>query len=125
MALVPTTASLEIASPPDAHVGPARTEAPVGPGEIVGGRDGALALGSAQVTETLVTLAEPTVPDPLATEQAWPEGLVATVTAKDPPWATAVAKVKAPLALTLRLSPPLSWRTTVPEERPETVPPMV
>ena len=34
-----------------------------------------------QVTATLVTLAEPTVPVPLPTVQVWPEGWVITVTA--------------------------------------------
>ena len=33
-----------------------------------------------QATATLVTLAEPTVPDPLETVQACPDGLVFTVT---------------------------------------------
>ena len=33
-----------------------------------------------QETATLVTLAEPTVPDPLDTVQDWPDGLVSTVT---------------------------------------------
>ena len=33
-----------------------------------------------QETATLVTLAEPIVPEPLATVQAWPDGLVFTVT---------------------------------------------
>ena len=33
-----------------------------------------------QVTATLVTLAEPTVPDPLDTVQVWPGGFVFTVT---------------------------------------------
>jgi hypothetical protein len=33
-----------------------------------------------QVTATLVTPADPTVPDPLATEQVCPAGLVFTVT---------------------------------------------
>ena len=33
-----------------------------------------------QLTATLVTLAEPTVPLPLATVQVWPLGLVLTVT---------------------------------------------
>ncbi len=33
-----------------------------------------------QVTETLVMLAVPTVPEPLVTVQVWPVGLVATLT---------------------------------------------
>ncbi len=33
-----------------------------------------------QVTTTLVMSADPTVPDPLATEQVWPAGLACTVT---------------------------------------------
>src|ERR1700730_575618 len=77
-----------------------------------------------QETATLVTLAAAMVPEPLETEQDWPEGLVCTVTLYGVPSASAVAKVKGPLALTLRLSPPLSCSTTVPDS-PETVPPTV
>ena len=75
-----------------------------------------------QVTATLVMFADPIVPDPLATEQLCPVGLVFTVTLYAEPVARAVAKVNAPLALTLRSSPPLSCSTTVPD-RPETIPP--
>ena len=77
-----------------------------------------------QVTATLVTLAEPTVPDPLATVQVCPDGLVFTVTAYGAPDTSAVANVNDPFADTLRLSPPLSCSTTVPDS-PETVPPTV
>ena len=77
---------------------------------------------AAQVTATLVTLAEPIVPDPLATEQDWPDGLVLTVTAYPAPAATFVANVNGPLAATDRSSPPLSCSTTVPDS-PDTDPP--
>ena len=74
------------------------------------------------MTATLVTFADPMVPDPLATEQVWPAGLVFTVTLYADPAASPVLKVNGPLALTLRSLPPLSCKTTVPD-RPETVPP--
>src|SRR5215469_15322244 len=77
---------------------------------------------TAQVIATLVMLAEPMVPEPLETEQVCPVGLVFTVTLYAAPLASAVAKVNAPLALTLRLSPPLSCSTTVPDS-PDTLPP--
>src|SRR5580693_612538 len=75
-----------------------------------------------QETATLVTLAEPTVPDPPDTVQDWPVGLVSTVTLYAAPPARAVAKVNGPFAATLRLSLALSCSTTVPD-RPQTVPP--
>src|SRR3974390_1061170 len=61
-----------------------------------------------QETATLVTLAEPTVPDPFDTAQDCPDGLVSTVTPYAAPLTTAVANVNDPFADTLRLSPPLS-----------------
>src|SRR6185437_3797435 len=78
----------------------------------------------AQVSATLVTLALPTVPDPLVTVQVWLAGLVLTVTLYAAPAVSEVAKVNGPFAVTLRLSPPLSCSTTVPDS-PETVPPTV
>src|SRR5271165_4321878 len=78
----------------------------------------------AQVTATLVTLAEPTVPDPLDTVHDCPDGLVFTVTLYGAPVGSAAANVNDPFAVTLRLSPPLSCSTTVPDS-PETVPPTV
>ena len=75
------------------------------------------------MTATLVTLAEPTVPDPPDTAQDCPDGFVSTVTLYVAPWQR-VANVNDPFALTLRLSPPLSCSTTVPDS-PETVPPTV
>ena len=77
---------------------------------------------AAQLTATLVTLAEPIVPDPFETEQVWPDGLVFTVTAYAAPDANLVANVNEPFALTLRSSPPLSCNTTVPDN-PDTDPP--
>ena len=79
---------------------------------------------AAQVTATLVTLAEPIVPDPLATVQVCPDGLVFTVTAYPAPVVTCVANVNGPFAVTVRSSPPLSCSTTVPD-RPDTDPPTV
>ena len=78
----------------------------------------------AQETPTLVTLAEPIVPEPLDTVQVCPDGFVLTVTLYAAPLASEVAKVNDPFAVTLRLSPPLSCSTTVPDS-PETVPPTV
>src|SRR5215468_11159248 len=77
-----------------------------------------------QTTATFVTLAEPIVPVPFATEHVWPDGLFFTVTLYAEPAGRGVAKVKVPLAEVVRLSPPLSCRTTVPLS-PETVPPTV
>src|SRR5689334_11943196 len=76
----------------------------------------------AQVTVTLVTFDDPIVPDPLETVQVWLAGLVPTVTAYAAPEASEVANVNDPFAVTLRLSPPLSCSTTVPDS-PDTVPP--
>src|SRR5579863_9867288 len=53
------------------------------------------------------------------------EGCVRTVTLYAPPLLTAVLKVKLPLVVMERLSPPLSCNTSPVPERPETVPPMV
>ena len=75
-----------------------------------------------QVTATLVTLAEPIVPEPFDTVQVWPDGFVFTVTAYAAPDANLVANVNGPFALTLRSSPPLSCNTTVPVN-PDTDPP--
>ena len=50
---------------------------------------------AAQETATLVTFAEPIVPEPFATEQVCPAGLVFTVTAYAAPPASAVANVNA------------------------------
>ena len=69
-------------------------------------------------------LAEPTVPDPFDTVHVCPDGFVFTVTLYAAPPASAVANVKGPFAATLRLSPPLSCSTTVPDS-PDTVPPTV
>ena len=77
---------------------------------------------AAQVTATLVTLAEPIVPDPLATVQVCPDGFVFTVTAYGAPAPPSCANVNGPLAATDRSSPPLSCSTTVPD-RPDTDPP--
>src|SRR5436190_319245 len=79
---------------------------------------------AAQEIATLDTLAEPTVPIPLDTVQVCPDGFVFTVTLYGAPVGSAVANVNDPFALTLRLSPPLSCSTTVPDN-PETVPPTV
>ena len=70
----------------------------------------------------MVTFAEPTVPEPLDTVQVCPDGFVFTVTLYAAPEASEVAKVNGPFAVTLRLSPPLSCSTTVPDS-PDTVPP--
>ena len=74
------------------------------------------------MTATLVTLAEPIVPDAVETAQVCPDGLVFTVTAYAAPDANLVANVNGPFALTLRSSPPLSCNTTVPDN-PDTDPP--
>ena len=52
----------------------------------------------AQETATLVTLAEPTVPDPLETVQDCPDGFVFTVTLYAAPLASGVANVNDPFA---------------------------
>jgi hypothetical protein len=75
---------------------------------------------------TVVTLAV-AVPLPLTTVQVCEglEGGVATVTLKALPVATAVGKVKGPLAEIVRLSPVLFCRTIPVPVIPVTVPPMV
>src|SRR5579863_10542651 len=77
-----------------------------------------------QVMLTLLTAAPAMVPVPLVTAQFWAGelGAVATVTAYGLPLATPVAKVKVPFALTDRLSPPLSFRTSPVPLRPDAVP---
>ena len=75
-----------------------------------------------QVTATLVTFAEPMVPVPPLTVHVCPDGCVFTVTAYAAPLASWVGNVKEPLAVTDRLSPPLSCSTTVPDS-PDAVPP--
>ena len=66
-ACVPTTASLEIASPPTVM---SVQFAPRLPFALLKLSEAApVPPGVAQVTETLVTLPEPTTPDPLATLQ--------------------------------------------------------
>src|SRR5215475_113068 len=77
-----------------------------------------------QSTATLVTLLDPIVPVPLATEQVCPGGPFFTITLYAEPAGTGVPKVKLPLADTLRVSLALSCSSTVPL-RPETVPPTV
>ena len=72
----------------------------------------------------MVTLAEPTVPDPFDTVHVCPAGLVITVALYGAPVGSAVANVNVPFAVTLRSSPPLSCSTTVPDS-PDTVPPTV
>jgi hypothetical protein len=74
---------------------------------------------------TVVTLAV-AVPLPLTTVQVCEglEGGVATVTLKGLPVATAVGKVKGPLAEIVRLSPVLFCRTIPVPVIPVTVPPM-
>ena len=77
-----------------------------------------------QVTATLVTAAEPMVPEPFATVQVCEAGCVSTLTAYALPLFTWVLKLNAPLALTVRLLPALFCRTRVaPLARPDTVPP--
>jgi hypothetical protein len=76
----------------------------------------------AQVTATLVTFADPTAPVPPLTVHVCPVGWVRTVTEYALPLVSFVAKAKEPLAVTERLSPPLSCSTAVPVS-PDTVPP--
>ena len=76
------------------------------------------------MTATPVTSAAATVPAPCATVQTCRLGSVLTVTAYSPPAAIGVANVNDPLLATVRSSPPLSCKTTVPDS-PETVPPTV
>ena len=75
-----------------------------------------------QVTTTLVTFADAMVPVPPLTVHVCPDGWVRTVTEYALPPASFVGNVKEPLAVTDRLSPPLSCSTTVPVS-PDTVPP--
>ena len=79
----------------------------------------------AQVTATLLTALAGMVPEPLATEQLWPEGWVLTVTLYEAPTATGVAKVKAPLAANARSSALLFCSTRPVPERPLAAPPTV
>src|SRR5271155_5968105 len=69
----------------------------------------------------------PAVPLPLATVQACTGfvGCVKTVTTYMLPAVRAVGNVNPPLAVMVRLSPPLSCRTRPVPERFTTVPPMV
>src|SRR4029077_6793257 len=80
----------------------------------------------AQETETLVTLAL-AVPLPLVTVQSCVGllGWVLTVTAYAVPLATDVANVNVPLAVTERLSLPLSCKTRPEPVSPVTEPPIV
>ena len=78
-----------------------------------------------QATATLVTLAL-AVPLPFVTVQVWPGWrLREDRDAVGAPLAIAVVNVKLPSALTARLLPPLSCKTSPVPESPETVPPMV
>ena len=83
------------------------------------------ALVDAQDTEILVTLADPTVPVPLAIRQLWPSGCVSTVTLYALPPVNAAANVNDPLEDRLRLPLPLFCRTTAPDDNPLNVPPIV
>src|ERR1700677_112886 len=82
---------------------------------------------AAQVTTTVVTFVLPTNPPPFATSQfcVGLEGCVKIVTLYPDPAAIAVAKVKLPLLLMVRLSPRLSCNTSPDPVRPVTVPPIV
>ena len=81
----------------------------------------------AQVTETLVTFALPTVPVPFATVQVCEgeAGCVATVTAYAPPAATAFVKVAEPLPDTMSVSEPLFESARPDPESPETLTPIM
>ena len=79
---------------------------------------------AAHATATLVTFADPTVPDPLLIVQVCPLGWVRTLTAYGAAAAMAVVNVNAPLAVSVRLFAPLSCSVTEPLN-PVTVPPMV
>src|SRR5579871_1665158 len=78
-----------------------------------------------QVTATSLTSCTATVVGWL-TIQVWAGavGCIATVTWKELPAATLLWKVKAPFALTVRSSPPLSRRTRPDPLSPATVPPI-
>ncbi len=85
-----------------------------------------VALAVEHVTVTFVTLAL-AVPVPFVTAHVWTgaDGCVLTVTLYAPPALTAVVNEKEPLAIMLRLLPPLSCRTKPVPASPETVPPIV
>src|SRR5450755_522707 len=119
VALVPATVWEEMARPPSLM---SVQLAPSGPSARLKLSEPLPAEFVVHVTATLLTLAEEIVPEPLATVQFWPAGPFFTVTLYAPPLGSRVAKVKGPLALTLRSSPPLFSRTAVPES-PETFPP--
>jgi hypothetical protein len=73
----------------------------------------------------LVTLAEPTVPEPLVTVQVSPLDPTA-LTLYAAPLVSAVGKLKAPLPIAPELPALASLNVTVPPPvRPETVPPIV
>ena len=79
-----------------------------------------------QVAVTFVTLALATVPEPFAIVQVSLVGCAEIVTLYAAPVANAALKVKAPLALTVSESEPLSSKVIdVPPFKPDTVPPMV
>jgi len=80
-----------------------------------------------QVMATLCTLVPMTEPDPDDTTQvcAGLVGCVLTVTAYEELFESAVAKVKVPLELTVRLSAPLSCSTNPDPTKPLTLPPIV
>ncbi len=80
-----------------------------------------------QVTVTSVTASPAMVPPGLDMPQVCvgEEGWVSTVTRYSRPSVTAVAKVKLPLPLMVRLSPPLFCSTSPLPVRPATVPPTV
>src|SRR5262249_61831357 len=58
-----------------------------------------------QVTATVVTFAEPTVPVPLPTVQVCPDGWVFTVTAYAAPLASCVGNANGPVAVSARPAP--------------------
>ncbi|WP_126878105.1 hypothetical protein [Paraburkholderia kururiensis] len=76
-----------------------------------------------QTTDTLVTLDPDTEPAPLATVHVCLAGAVNTDTLYAAPFGSRVAKVNTPLALTVRLSPPLFCITNDPD-KPVTEPPI-
>ena len=87
---------------------------------------GGVTISSSQVMATFVTLLF-SVPEPLLTEQVWPEGEVLIVTAQLLPLAIAAVKVTAPLVAppSLKKLPSFeSSQTTLPEA-PDTVPLML
>ena len=82
-------------------------------------------LFATQLTETLVTLAPATVPEPFETAQLWPEGCRKTVTKYALPLVSGVLKVNGPSAVMARSSPPLLRSTSPVPVRPLTAPPTV